>query len=442
MARSMTKLLMCALFCWLPAAAAWADGAVYAMTNALNKDGGNQILVFHRAGDGSLTLMQKIATGGGGSGLQLSPPDSLGSLGALMLDEEHHRLFAVNTETLAANSHDCQEGTITSFLVARDGSLTVADRVMSGGLFPNSLTVKSTKDAAILYVLNAGGPGLSPACGTGPNITGFSVDRAGRLGSLARYSMSAINPGPTAGTGSGVNCPPGEFSPTASFYCGLNPPAFVRSPAQVGFTPDGDQLIVTVKGTNSIYVFPVGQHGTIGSPTVTQALGPALPTYFGFAFDRHEHLILTEPFGSSTSIPVPNAGAVSSFAIKEAGSKAGTLRQISASIGDGGTAACWVALDPIKGRYAYVSNNLSNTLSSYSVAANGKLTLLAANAAAANGPNDLAAVGERGTSFLYVLDASDGTVAAFQINPRDGSLISLPAVGGLPSAGAAGLAAY
>ena len=198
MARSMTKLLMCALFCWLPAAAAWADGAVYAMTNALNKDGGNQILVFHRAGDGTLTLMQKIATGGGGSGLQLSPPDSLGSLGGLMLDEEHHRLFAVNTETLAANSHDCQEGTITSFLVARDGSLTVADRVMSGGLFPNSLTVKRHKRRRrSLYVLNAGGPGLSPACGTGPNITGFSVDRAGRLGSLARYSMSAINPGPT-----------------------------------------------------------------------------------------------------------------------------------------------------------------------------------------------------------------------------------------------------
>jgi hypothetical protein len=151
---------------------------------------------------------------------------------------------------------------------------------------------------------------------------------------------------------------------------------------------------------------------------------------------------VTEPFGSSTSIPAANAGAMSSFAIKEAGSKAGTLRQISASIGDGGTAACWVALDPIWGRYAYVSNNLSNTLSSYSIAANGKLTLLAANAAAANGPNDLAAVGERGTSFLYVLDASDGPVAAFQINPRDGSLISLPAVGGLPSAGAAGLAAY
>ena len=437
MARGISRLFLCALFSSLPLVGAWAGGAVYAMTNALNKDGGNKILVFHRARDGTLTSLQTIATGGGGSGLQLSPPDSLGSQGALILDAGHHRLFAVNAETLAANSHDCQEGTITSFLVAGDGSLMVADRVKSGGLFPNSLTVKSTRHGDLLYVLNAGGPGLNPACGTAPNVTGFTVDRAGRFGALSGSSVAKIDPGPLAGTGSGVNCNPGGFTPVQSFYCGLNPPAFPRSPAQVGFTPDGTQLIVTVKGTNAIYVFPVDQHGALGKPKVTRAPGPALPTYFGFAFDSKEHLILTEPFGKSTTIPAPKTGAVSSFAIKPAG----TLRQISAGIGDAGTAACWVALDPTN-RYAYVSNNLSNTLSSYSIAPNSKLTLLAANAAAGNGPNDLAAVGERNAGFLYVLDAGSGTVGAFQINLGDGSLTPLASVGGLPTAGAAGLAAY
>ena len=48
----------------------------------------------------------------------------------------------------------------------------------------------------------------------------------------------------------------------------------LRSPGQVGFTPDGDQLVVTVKGTNSIYVFSVGKDGTLRKPTVTQAPGP------------------------------------------------------------------------------------------------------------------------------------------------------------------------
>src|SRR5271170_4257362 len=149
MARNITKLLMCALLCSSPAAGAWADGAVYAMTNAL---GDNQILVYHRNHSGTLSLMQTIATGGGGSGVQLSEVDSLASQGSLVLDEEHHLLFAVNTESLAANTsasminQDCQAGTITSFRVSGDGSLKFADRIFSGGLFPNSLAVKTTDD--------------------------------------------------------------------------------------------------------------------------------------------------------------------------------------------------------------------------------------------------------------------------------------------------------
>ena len=90
---------------------------------------------------------------------------------------------------------------------------------------------------------------------------------------------------------------------------------------------------MTVKGTNSIYVFSVGENGRLGKPTVTQAPGPALPTYFGFAFDQREHLILSEPFGSATTIPAGGTGAVSTFAIAAAGS----LQQISVSVGDGGT---------------------------------------------------------------------------------------------------------
>jgi hypothetical protein len=111
------------------ASEARTKGAVYAMTNAL---GQNQILVYHRAQDGTLKLMQTIATGGGGSGLQLAGIDSLGSQGALALGKGHHLLFAVNTETLASNGYDCQEGTITSFRVAPGGRLTFADRVASG----------------------------------------------------------------------------------------------------------------------------------------------------------------------------------------------------------------------------------------------------------------------------------------------------------------------
>ncbi len=406
------------------------SGAVYAMTNAI---GQNQVVVYHRAADGTLTLMQTIATGGGGSGLQLDGTDSLGSQGGLILDSDHHRLFAVNTETLSSKSHDSQLGTITSFRVANDGSLTFADKVASGGEFPDSLTISGN----MLYVLNAGGsPPVDVRSHNGPNISGFTVDALGMMNPLTD-SQQPIDPGALAGTGSFLNCDPGGFSPAASFYCGLNPPAFPRSPAQVGFTPDGHQLVVTVKATNTIYVFPVGKNAGLGEPTLTKAKGPNQPTYFGFAFDTGGHLIVTEPFGGSPTIPDPTASTVSSFAINPTGD----LQVISASVPNWQGTSCWVVLDPKTGRYAYTSNNAGSDISSYAVGADGSLTLLAAVAGVANRPNELAVAHQGNTSFLYSLNG-DGTVGAFQIN-GDGSLTSLGAFGGLPvEAGAQGLAAY
>ena len=433
---------------------ALADGAVYAMTNAL---GNNQILVYHRASDGTLTLVQTIGTSGGGSGLQLSAVDSLESAGSLQLDEEHHLLFAVNANSASANNgagpynSDCEQGSITSFSVASDGTLTVVAQVSSGGLFPNSLTVKrivprddggddgngeDKRGRDLLYVLNAGGPGT---CSESPNITGFRVDRDGNMSSIG--STRPIDPGPSSG--SGVNCPDAAGfaaltgAPAADFACGLNPPSFPRSPAQILFTPDGNQLVVTVKGTNSIYVFPVGENGRPGSPTVTQAPGPAIPTPFGIVFDKHGHLIVSEAFGSATAIPAGGHGAASSYGV----TTPGQLLTISSHVADGGTAACWIALDP-SGKYAYVSNNLSASISSYLVGQNGSLTLLAPIAATGSGPNDLATAQEGTASFLYVVDAGSGTVGAFQINLTNGSLTAISGGSGLPTFGAIGIAAY
>jgi 6-phosphogluconolactonase (cycloisomerase 2 family) len=404
------------------------------MTNLL---GNNEIVAFHRASDGTLTFMQRIATGGGGSGVQLDPSDSLGSQGGLMLNQSHTFLFAVNTESLAedprddADIGDCQTGTISSFRVAADGTLTLVGRVPSGGLFPASLAIRN----GLLYVLNAGGPGLNPLCGIEPNITGFTIGQDGQLTALAN-STQPIDPGTSPG--SFLNCDPGGGPfPTDEFRCGLNPPAFPRSPGQIGFTPNGQTLVVTVKGTNSIYVFPLDQGGRAGTPTITQAQGPNQPTYFGFVFDRAGNLIVSEPFGATPVIPAAPFSAVSSFAIDNNGN----LQAISASVPNGRGTACWVVLDPAQ-QYAYIANNATSDISSYRIGNDGSLTLLEAVAAAAELPNDMAVAGRNGNSFFYVLNSGAGTVGAFRIN-TDGSLTELGAVGGLPiDAGAQGLAAY
>jgi 6-phosphogluconolactonase len=477
MSRSTLKYLICGLFCSLPTAAAWADGAVYAMTNALDN---NQVLVYHRANNGNLnpSPVQTIATGGGGSGLQLVPIDSLGSAGAIQLDPDHRLLFVVNTESAAENAGidsnhhplpynaDCRQGTITSFRVGHDGTLTFADRVFSGGLFPNSLTVrKRDRDdddrgrghdedrddrGDLLYVLNAGGPEapichLTPGTANTPNITGFRVDRAGHMNPIDE-STQAIDPGNAS------NCTDSSsmgFSgllggvPAADFQCGLNPPSFPRSPAQVRFTPDGKRLVVTVKATNIIYVFRVDEDGRAGNPTTTPPSPPStLPGPFGITFDKAGHLLVTELFGSSTSIPAGGRGAVSSFNI----TPNGHLQPISSHVSDGGgTAACWIALEPITGMFAYVANNLgTNGIASYKVA-NGNLTLLSPTAAtpAPSLPNDLAVAVEGHVSFLYAVSPGDGTVRAFRINGATGSLTTLMGGGGFPSGSAPqGLAAF
>jgi 6-phosphogluconolactonase len=470
MVRKFVKVLTCALFCSLPAGVAWADGAVYAMTNAL---GNNQVLVFHRGADGNLTStpVQTISTGGGGSGLQLAGVDSLESAGGVQLDPDHHLLFVVNTETVAENNGagayntDCAQGTITSFVVGSDGTLTFADRVFSRGLFPDSLTVREAREDKgrgddkgkgddngkpedILYVLNAGGPEIAicnnqPATANTPNVAGFKVDRSGHMTFLD--STQPIDPGPASAT-SGVSCLAASaagFSgltgaPAADFQCGLNPPSFARSPAQVRFDPDGDQLLVTVKGTNTIYVFNVDKDGRAVDPEITQAPGPALPSFFGFTFDKHENMLVTELFGTATTIPKGGAGALSSIRVD----RDGDLHAISSDIADGGTAACWIALEPITGRFAYVANNLSASISSYSVGSAGTVTLINGTAASGAGPNDLAIAKEGGASFLYVVDAGTGTVSAFQINLTDGSLTALTGGMGLPTHAAQGLAAF
>jgi hypothetical protein len=398
------------------------------MTNAI---GDNQIVYWQRATTGQLTLVASYHTLGGGSGTQLDATDSLGSQGGIVLDAGHNHLFAVNTETLAVNSQDCQQGSISSFSVANDGTLTFIEKVESGGLFPSSLTMRGNE----LFVLNAGGPG---ACGVLPNVTGFRISPFGRLSPNGLgSSMQTIDPGPTYGGLTGENCSGhGPFA-TVAFNCGRNPPAFPRSPAQVAFVPGMEALIVTVKGTNSIYFFPLGENGKPKTPAVIrQATGPFIPTWFGFGFDGGGHLIVSEPFGAALTIPTAPASAVSSFSI----SADGVLTPITLDSANGRGTSCWIA---ISGNYAYAGNNNTSDISSYIIAADGSLTLLAGTAAATGlHPNDLAIARDVGNSFLYALNAGDGTVGAWRIN-ANGSLTSLGTTAGLPAdAGAQGLVAY
>jgi 6-phosphogluconolactonase (cycloisomerase 2 family) len=195
----------------------------------------------------------------------------------------------------------------------------------------------------------------------------------------------------------------------------------------VGFSPDGDALLVTEKGTNKLTSYRVRRNGSIDAPLVTPSNGL---TPFGFAFDRRGNVLVSEAFGGAT-----NASAVSSYGFENWAPAKPIL--ISPSVADTQTAACWVVVTP-NGRYAYTTNTGSNTVSRYAIHRSGKLSL--ANAVAATsgaGPID-AAIAPNGR-LLFVLNAGSHTITSFSVD-NDGSLGNTKTIGGLP-AGANGLAA-
>ena len=347
-------------------AAGGQPGAVYVMTNAAT---GNAIVFFNRSADGSLVVAGTVSTGGLGSG------SGLGSQGALMLSDNQRWLFAVN-----AGSND-----ISVFAVQPEGLQLVA-RTVSGGVRPVSITM----NRKILYVLNAGGSG---------NISGFTFDSKGNLLPLSGSTRPLSN--------DGIGAAPG--------------------PAQVSFSPDGRQLVVTEKATNLIVTFQVEQHGLASSPTTHPSAGA---TPFGFAFSKRDTLVVSEAFGGA-----PNASAVSSYTLDD-----GNVQVINPSVPTHQTAACWVVITA-NGKYAYTTNAGSGSISGYRLTEDGSLSLLNSDGQTGQtgpGSTPVDAALSRNSQFLYVLTAGAHAIVTFQIG-SDGTLTPLNQV--VVPVGAAGIAA-
>ena len=212
-------------------------GAVYTLTNSA---AGNEVLIFNRTVNGTLTAAGSVSTGG------LGTDAGLGSQGALTLSANYRWLFAVN-----AGSND-----LSVFAVTPHG-LILVDKVASGGVMPISVT--NYRD--IVYVLNAGGSG---------NITGFTLSRRGKLTPIDNSTRNLSNNGNGAAPG----------------------------PAQISFSPDGQALVVTEKATNLIDTFPVDEDGVAGDLTTHPSAGV---TPFGFTFARHGTLVVSEAAGGAVN---------------------------------------------------------------------------------------------------------------------------------------------
>lgn len=218
-----------------------------------NDAGTNNIIIYKQKSDGSLVLQGSVASGGNGTGALF------GSQGAVVLDENHEWLYAVNA---GSNS-------VSSFRIRNDGSLALAHTVASGGIRPVSVTVKN----GYLYVVNQ----------MSANINGYKISSGGRLTVIpsTNLALSASN----------------------------------ADPGQIAFHPHGNQLYITERGTDKITTFQVNGQGIAQNRTVNASAGV---TPFGFDFARsymivaNAHMDLPN-LGGASSYSLNNSGSISAI---------------------------------------------------------------------------------------------------------------------------------
>jgi 6-phosphogluconolactonase (cycloisomerase 2 family) len=249
--------------------------------------------------------------------------------------------------------------------------------VDSGGLQPVSLTV----DGDLLYVLNAGG-----AVGGEDNITGFMIEPDGMLQPLAGSTqpLSAAN----------------------------------TSPAQIGFSTDGNVLVVAEKDTSKIDTFVVDDDGLAGPPTVFDSAG-TVP--FGFSFSKRNRLYVSEAGTSSAS----------SYKVYPDGD----LEVISPVVGNFQAGVCWLVVTE-NGRYAYTTNAGTGNISLFNIDRDGTISY-DVNADAIGGVIDEAL--SNNSRYLYALSSGAQKILGFQVG-SDGQLTKVEEIDLLT--GANGLAAH
>jgi hypothetical protein len=334
----------------------------------------NSVAGFDRHADGSLTAIpgSPFAVGGSGTG----HPDA--SQGSLQLSADGRYLLAV----------DAGSNQISVLQINHDGSLRAAagSPVASNGIDPVSIGVHHD----LVYVANAG-----PGTTTGDtNYTGFRLDHGGHLRAIPNSTYVLSND---------------------------------SKPGQVLFNRDGTRVAGTRIATSKIDSFTVGHGGRLtpaaGSPYDAQAFSPTQGWgQLGAEFSpkRPNQLFVSD---AHTAAGGPAPGLVSSFL----DGPGGALTPVGAPVANDGVASCWVEISH-DGRFLFVVNTASASVSSYSIDAGGNLTFLQST-----GPGQIGGGAEDARlspdgHTLWVVESGTNAVTGFTVN--GGTLTPLVAIAG------------
>jgi 6-phosphogluconolactonase len=253
-------------------------------------------------------------------------------------------------------------------------NLVLADKVLSEGSEPNAIAQRGN----LVYVVNTGGSS---------SVAGFFLE-----GGHLRYIKNSLS------------------------FLSTN----TSGAASIAFSPDGQFLSVTERLANNIDVFKVLADGKLSPIVINPSAGPGA---FAVSFAPEGVAIVSETGPAN----VTNGSAVSSYAILPNGK----LSPISTSVPTLGAANCWNAVTP-DGRFVYVSNAGSSTISGFAISATGVLSALRGTVVGENpnGAGNLDIAVSANGKFLYTLNSSNGTIGIFAIQ-KDGTLSSKGSASGI-----------
>jgi 6-phosphogluconolactonase len=323
----------------------------------------NTVAGFDRHADGSLTPIpgSPFAVGGSGAG------QSDASQGSLQLSANGRYLLAV----------DAGSNQVSVLRIEHDGALRPAygSPVASGGVDPVSIGV----DHDLVYVANAG-PGNNSG---DTNYTGFRLGWSGRLRPIPDSTYVLPND---------------------------------SKPGQILFNRDGKKAAGTRIATSEIDSFTVSRGGRLvpaaGSPFDAQAFSPAQGWgQLGSEFSptQPNQLFVSDAHTAAGGAAFP--GLVSSFI----DASDGNLTPLGAPVANDGGAACWIEISH-DGRYLFVVNTASASISSYSIGRGGTLTFLQSTA-----PGEISGGAEDARlspdgSTLWVVESGGDSVTGFTVH--------------------------
>ena len=389
-------------------------GHLYMQTNEIE----NAIIHYERSANGTLTEVERFATGGAGSGLispiyHISRPNHYEGAGSVRLTPDGRFLFTTNGG----------DNSVSSFAVDKEGRLQQLDvkptgNAQSGG----AKSLAYAPSSRTLFVVHTFGP---------DHLRLMSVDGQGKLTARPeRYSVGTTD-WPNRVPTMAVPSPDGKFL--------LLGTTFDELPSRKN--PDGSLILWIPKGSDGalhsiasnapepdgIVVFPMREDGALGEPSFYDG-GGASPFYIAFLRNRPDTFVIGAAVSDGLAIGRIDAdGKVSVGPVVQVDTSAGVPSEL-----------CWLAVSP-DDQLVFATNFGYSNLSSFRIDGNvltiakdpacpkvpGDGTFRAINGTVSSGPSDSWMTPDG--AHLYQIYGNASKLVGYATQP-DGSLNEITSV--------------